>query len=91
MLYHVIARPSILYYIIVHISPERAMERTVVGTFRPRYCVYEVRTVCKGWKDNVFIMEMDYTRRNVKLSRIGRIWNDTKRKNGIRKKTIIGG
>jgi len=67
------------------------MERTVIGTFRPTYCVYEVRTVCKGWKDNVFIMEMDYTRRNVKLSKIGRIWNETKKKNGIRKKNIIGG
>jgi hypothetical protein len=62
------------------------MERTVLGTFRPTYYVHEVRTVCKGWKDNVFIREMDYTRRNVKLSRIGRIFKDTNKKNGIRKK-----
>jgi len=61
------------------------MDRTVVGTFRPRYYAYEVRTVCKGWRDNLFIIEMDYTIRNVKLSRIGRIWNDTKKKNGIKK------
>ena len=51
----------------MHISPEKAMARTIVETFRPTYYVYEVRNVCKGWKDNVFIMEMDYTRRNVKL------------------------
>ena len=59
------------------------MARTVAGTFRPTYYVYEVRTVCKGLKDNVVIMEMDYTRRNVKLSGICRIWNDTKKKNRI--------
>jgi hypothetical protein len=41
--------------------------------------------------DNVFIMETDYTRRNVKLSRKRRIWNDTIRRKMGAEETIIGG
>jgi hypothetical protein len=41
--------------------------------------------------DHVFIIEMDYTRRNVKLTRIGSIWNDTIRTKIEAEGTIIGG